>query len=146
MEQTDKGATALIADATSAVAAIDAAPVRVPPQRNRGGVWVRLGGEQYLIPPLSLNQPRVLEPRIQQMQAAANASGSMPSLQSMDHATHILHAALSRNYDGISVETLGDLIDIGNVFAVLNAIMAASGLERGKVGPSTGEAPASTGT
>lgn len=108
------------------------------------GVVVRMGGRDYLVPPLSVGQVRRLESTIAELGEVNPASAGQVSQGALD----VIRAAMSRNYPGITVEDLDELVDLGNMLDTIQAIMGVSGLEK-----TSGEAfagskqtgPASTG-
>lgn len=100
------------------------------------GVMVAMGGQQWTIPPLTLGQLRRLMPKVQQL---AEIGSQMGDTQ-IGVLVEIVSAALQRNYPDMSVETVENLLDLGNAGAVLNAVLTGSGLRSWERSP--GEAPA----
>jgi len=99
------------------------------------GVRLNLGGREYVVPPLNFAALRRLEHDIQTVQGLSG----IPTGEAIDAVVRIAHAAISRNYPDITVEDMAELIDMGNITHVLNAVMGVSGLREGK-------APAAAGT
>lgn len=116
----------------------------VPPERSRGGEWVRIGDERYRIPPLALRAIQELKGDVEALQGIRG----MPTGEQMNAALRIIHSAITRNYPSLAFETLAEMLDLGNVTDVLAAVMSISGyvVERGKGAAPPGEAMASTGT
>jgi translation elongation factor EF-4 len=94
------------------------------------GVPQKMGGKIWIIPALSFKQLKQLRERI----AKLNVEGDDISDESIEAASLIVHAALSRNYPQLTVEEVEDLIDMRNLKAVIEATMGIAGLVR------TGEA------
>ncbi len=90
------------------------------------GIPLKLGGEEYVVPPLSLGQVKRLLPNIEKMQAGTD------TLDKFSSVVAIAHAALSRNYPELKYEDVEELVDMGNFKTVLDAVMGASGLARGE--------------
>jgi hypothetical protein len=89
------------------------------------GVQIRMGGREFLVPPLNLKTIRRLEPKL------ANLSTVNPSDPSnLDDVVEIVHAALSRNYPDLGRDEIEDLLDMGNLNEVIVAIMGISGLKK----------------
>ena len=100
------------------------------------GVMVEMGGQQWTVPPLTLGQLRRLMPKVQQLTEIGSEMGETQIAVLVE----IVAAALQRNYPDVSVETVENLLDLGNAGAVLNAVLTGSGL-RSRERP-LGEAPA----
>ena len=94
------------------------------------GVMVAMGGQQWTIPPLTLGQLRRLMPKVQQL---AEIGSQMGDTQ-IGVLVEIVAAALQRNYPDMSVETVENLLDLGNAGAVLNAVLTGSGLRSRRSG------------
>ena len=90
------------------------------------GITLKLGGEEYIVPPLSLGQVKRLFPVIEKMQSAGDTLDKFSSLVA------IAHAALSRNYPELKFEEVEELVDMGNFKKVMDAVMGASGFLRGE--------------
>jgi hypothetical protein len=89
------------------------------------GITIKLAGEEYVVPPLSLGQVKRLLPNIEKMQQGTD------TLDKFSSVVAIAHAALNRNYPDLKYEDVEELIDMGNFKAVLDAVMGASGFQRG---------------
>lgn len=88
------------------------------------GIAVRLGGESYVIPPLSLGALEQLQGRVAAFQ------GDIRDKEQVATVIDAAHAALKRNYPEITREEIADLIDVGNMAEVFEAVMDVSGLKR----------------
>jgi hypothetical protein len=87
------------------------------------GIETVLGGQTYVIPPLSLGQVRRFQSQLQDW------AGKLED-QSIDLAIAVIHAAISRNYPELTLEAVADLVDIGNMAELMQAVMDVSGLLR----------------
>jgi hypothetical protein len=89
------------------------------------GVEVAMGGENWLIPPLTLGQLRRLMPKVRQL---SEIDASMGESQ-IAVLVEIVATALQRNYPDATFELVENLLDLGNAGAVLNAVLTGSGLK-----------------
>lgn len=106
------------------------------PERNYGGVWVAIGDEKFLVPPLSFKRLRQLKPALDALQAS---SGTPATDEQIDRMIEINFVAVSRNYPSLDRDDFAEKLDLSNVKQVTEAVMQASGLRR----VPTGEPPAS---
>lgn len=88
------------------------------------GVRVNLGGKEYVIPPLTLSALEQLEDRLETFQ------GNLRDKDQRETMLAVLHACLSRNYAGITIDYLRDVVDVGNAMDAFGACMDVSGLRR----------------
>ncbi|MBF0098357.1 MAG: hypothetical protein HQM04_12465 [Magnetococcales bacterium] len=88
------------------------------------GVTVHFAGSDWVVPALSLGQLKRLMPHFQNLQ------GGQFSIEQIDSALQVIHAALSRNYPQLQLEDVEDLVDLATVPILMEAIMRASGLVR----------------
>lgn len=109
----------------------DAAP-------QHDGVVVRMGGRDYVVPPLTLAQLRKHEEDLRKVRDITPFS----PLAEVEPAIRVIHAAMTRNYPDLTQEALEEVLDLGNVMPAFLAVCAMSGLERAKEGAAEGEAPA----
>ena len=84
-----------------------------------------MGGENWLIPPLTLGQLRRLMPKVRQL---TEIDASMGESQ-IGVLVEIVAAAIQRNYPEMTQETVENLLDLGNAGTVLNAVLTGSGLK-----------------
>ena len=98
-----------------------------------------MGGQDWLIPPLTLGQLRRLMPKVRQL-TEIGASMGEPQIGVL---VEIVAAALQRNYPELTMDRVEDLLDLGNAGAVLNAVLTGSGLK--SRGQPLGEAVAVVG-
>jgi hypothetical protein len=120
----------------------DKPPVRVPPEKNRGGEWVTLGDEQYRIPPLAF---RAVQELAEEVDGLRNM-GTRPTAAQMATVSKIVHEAMKRNYPSMPITQVDDMLDIGNYQRVLGAVLQIGGFKREAGGEGAGEIQASTGT
>ena len=97
------------------------------------GVTVAMGGQDWIVPPLTLGQLRRLMPKVRQLTEIGVSMGEAQITVLVD----IVTAALQRNYPEITPAKVENLLDLGNASAVLNAVLTGSGLKPSS--PSVGE-------
>lgn len=90
------------------------------------GKTIRMGGNEYVVPPLTFKQLRALTPKLDII--ASIPDGKMPDDEQMQAMIDVVHSALSRNYPDVTAEAVEDMIDLGNVQPIIAAIMGVSGL------------------
>ena len=100
------------------------------------GVAVAMGGQDWIVPPLTLGQLRRLMPKVRQLTEIGASMGEAQINVLID----IVTAALQRNYPETTPDRVENLLDLGNASAVLNAVLTGSGLKPG--GAAMGEASA----
>jgi hypothetical protein len=100
------------------------------------GVTVTMGGQDWVVPPLTLGQLRRLMPKVRQLTEIGASMGEAQISVLVD----IVTAALQRNYPEMTAEEVENLLDLGNASAVLNGVLTGSGLKSG--GTPVGEARA----
>lgn len=96
------------------------------PAPRFAGQDVNLGGTVYTVPPLALGALRRLLPKIQ---ALSLGEDLMPDLSQVVDLLEICLAALQRNYPDMTLEELGDIVDLGNFKQLVAVVMGQSGLE-----------------
>ena len=101
------------------------------------GVAISIGGREWTIPPLTLGQLRRLMPKVREL---SNLNTQLGETQ-IGVLVEIVFAALQRNYPNITIETVEDLLDLGNAAPILHAVLTGSGLSPRALQP--GEAMAS---
>lgn len=104
------------------------------------GVAVAMGGQDWIVPPLTLGQLRRLMPNIRQL-TEIGASMGEPQIEVL---VEIVNAALQRNYPDMTPDKVENLLDLGNAGAVLNAVLTGSGLKLGGTGMGEACAPERT--
>jgi hypothetical protein len=87
------------------------------------GIEVDLGGTVYVVPPLSLASLESLQSRL------ANYKGGIEPEQ-IATVLDAAYLAIKRNYPAITREALADVIDVGNMMEVMQAVADAGGLKR----------------
>ena len=104
------------------------------------GLVVAMGGEDWIVPPLTLGQLRRLMPKVRQLTEIGASMGEAQIAVLIE----IVAAALQRNYPEMTPEKVENLLDLGNASVVLNAVLTGSGLKPD--GAAMGEAPAPEST
>jgi hypothetical protein len=89
------------------------------------GVTIAMGGQDWLVPPLTLGQLRRLMPKVRQL---TEIGASMGETQ-IGVLVEIVAAALQRNYPEVTPDMVENLLDLGNASTVLNAVLTGSGLK-----------------
>ncbi len=110
---------------------------RVEPEKNRGGVWVKFGDEEYKVPALGFGALRDLQDNVGKLVGVQNGR---PSEEQMNAVIDIVHAALKRNYPSLNRQDVDDMLDIENFQPILEAVLKVSLSAR----PQSGEAQASS--
>ena len=90
------------------------------------GVVVRIGNKELVVPPLNFKILRKIQPKLQQLTTV----GQVPDDEQIDSILEVVHLAVSRNYPEMTREELEELVDLGNLPAIIGAIMGVSGLEK----------------
>lgn len=98
------------------------------------GIPVELGGQEYIVPPLPLGF-------VEDNQDELSAFTGDLSPASIKIIIDAACASLRRNYPELTREEVANLIDVGNMMEVFEAIMDVSGLKRLQLeGDQAGEA------
>jgi hypothetical protein len=126
-------------------------PPMAPTGRGAGaallpGVEIAMGGQTWIVPPLTLGQLRRLLPQVQRLSDFGATMGEAE----IDVIVDLVTAALQRNYPEMTPTAVANLVDLGNARAVVTAILTGSGLgsavgEDEPPGPARGQ-PATTAT
>ena len=88
------------------------------------GIELVLGGETWVVPPLSLGALEQLQPKLKAF------TGDVMDGAQLGVVLDVTHAALRRNYPDITRETVGEMIDVGTFMSVFEAVMDVSGVRR----------------
>lgn len=87
------------------------------------GIAIDFSGRVLVVPPLNLKSLQQLQERLEKFQGSI----SPESVETVIEATH---AALLRNYPELSKDEVSEMIDLGNMMEVMEAVMDVSGLKR----------------
>jgi poly-gamma-glutamate capsule biosynthesis protein CapA/YwtB (metallophosphatase superfamily) len=90
------------------------------------GVEVTIAGKKYIMPPLTLKQVRVHDEDLKKLNSATVATDG----DSLNAATRVIQAAMSRNYPDITTDQLEDMIDLGNIHELAQAILGVNQLKK----------------
>lgn len=85
------------------------------------GVEFDFGGTVKVIPALSLGDVIRLGPKLKAIQGGALDLAEMAPV-----VVELVHAALTRNYPDMTPEDVGNLVDLQNTKAVIDALMGVS--------------------
>ena len=86
------------------------------------GIDINLSGVDYVVPPLNLASLQILQDKLATFTGGAD-------VKSVGVVADCAHAALKRNYPEITREELLEVIDLGNMLELMNAIMGISGMQ-----------------
>jgi len=90
------------------------------------GQKLKLGETEYVVPPLNLKAMRRLLPAISKLKPVG-----LPSDEDISTIVEVVRSALVRNYPDITLETVEEGIDMGNLAAALGVVLGQSGLAQG---------------
>lgn len=102
------------------------------------GIKINMGGTEYVVPPLNFRQ---LEEHSEKLVQLSRMKVGETIYTDMTKIVPVVQAALSRNYPDITEEEVRNMLDMGNYRAVVDAVLAVSGLDRGKELLPGGESP-----
>ena len=88
------------------------------------GVKVRMGGVDYIVPPLTLRSLRKLEPGLIKLQGLK--VGAVPGVEELAIVVEVTYESLRRNYPEITHERIEEMLDVRNMATVLSAVMGVS--------------------
>lgn len=97
------------------------------------GTTIEAGGLRLVVPRLSIRQMQILKEQIKRLHAARKDLDVEAQIKDI---LDVVHAAVGRNHDDITRDHLGDVIDLGNVAAFLQAVLKGPDAV-----PAPGEAP-----
>ena len=87
------------------------------------GITVAMGGQEFVVPPLALDQLQKFLPRVKEVAGLpANGLGE----EQIAILIEVITAALKRNYPELTTAAVANLLDLGNAGTVLMAVLAAS--------------------
>jgi len=87
------------------------------------GTVVNMGGVRMLLPSLNFRQMKALKANLDGL-----AAGTQDQDQFMTLAAPVIFASITRNYSGVSLDDMEDLLDLNNVADAVKAVMGQSGL------------------
>jgi hypothetical protein len=89
------------------------------------GITIAMGGEDWIVPPLTMGQLRRLLPQVQRLTDIGAAMGD----EQIGILIDLVAAALQRNYPDTTPERVAEMVDLGNAREVVAAILTGSGLK-----------------
>jgi hypothetical protein len=97
------------------------------------GVKINLGGDEYIVPPLNFRQ---LEKHSKLLDELPEVLATGEVKRQWQIILTLALAALSRNYPELTLEKLKDIIDLGNLGPLTEAVMGQAGFkESGELMP-----------
>jgi len=103
---------------------------RIQPARNKGGTWVAMGTEEYLIPPLAFGSIKHVQKQMPKLQGMTG----MPNEEQMTVVAEVVLLALKRNYPDMTLEQVLDGLDLGNFGRVFEAVLGSAGYKKAQSG------------
>jgi secreted Zn-dependent insulinase-like peptidase len=97
------------------------------------GVKVSMGGRDYTLPPLTLGSLKRIGNKIN----ALSNIDSVPNEEQTEAIASIVLASVNRNYPEITQDELLEMIDLGNLKEIFEAVLGVSGIKKSE---SSGEA------
>jgi hypothetical protein len=91
------------------------------------GISIDIGGEQRIVPPLSLHSLEQLLPRLNAFK------GDASNVEDISIVVDSTHEALLRNYPEITRDEIARGIGLENFLEIMEAVMDVSGLKRQKL-------------
>ncbi|OQW33936.1 MAG: hypothetical protein A4E20_11955 [Nitrospira sp. SG-bin2] len=98
------------------------------------GKEIELGGKIYVVPPLSLGKVEYFQDQL------INFTGGIDP-QSVKLVAEVTHAALLRNYPDMTLEEVKDVLDLGNMVEVFQAVLQVAGFVPVVTAPGEAQAP-----
>lgn len=105
----------------------------MPLQTKYDGVSIRMNGEDWVVPALSVRQFRAHQEIL-----TASVDAQQPFTDWQDARLPAILDAMRRNYPDLTEEALRDMLDLRTIVPVWRAVQGLSGVHEG----SSGEAPA----
>lgn len=90
------------------------------------GISLELNGTTYVVPPVALGTLEAMQDRIEAF------TGGLDK-KSVTTVIDCLYASLKRNYPDLTRDDAAELVDVGNMGDVMQAVMDVSGLRRKKI-------------
>lgn len=89
------------------------------------GIPVLLDGREYVIPPITLGALMQVQDKLERI-----SSSNLMAPENVDTIVTVAHASIRRNYPEVTREQLLEMIDVGNLKEVFDAVIDVSGLKR----------------
>jgi hypothetical protein len=83
------------------------------------GKKITIGGTEYVIPPLSFRQLKTMSTEIKSL--------AVKGPDNTEIMLRVIQAALSRNYPEMTLEQIEEIVDLGNILEITQAVMGGSG-------------------
>lgn len=112
------------------------------------GVKIELGGQEFEIPALTIDQLETFETDIAEVSKIALTDAENFAKGRLAAMSRVIHGAMSRNYPELALAEVRRLLDLSNIGRAWAAVMGVSGLlareAPGPVGEAQAGAPAGT--
>lgn len=92
------------------------------------GVKVSMGGREFTLPPLTLGSLKRIGNKI----STLTNIDSIPNEEQTDAICQIVLASVNRNYPEITQDELLEMIDLGNLKDIFEAVLGVSGIGKDK--------------
>lgn len=92
------------------------------------GRTFNIGGQEWVVPALSLATLRRFS-KEDILGKLGSIEGNVFGEAQVDAAVQVIHAALVRNYPGVTPEQVAEMVDLGNFREMVRAIFGQSGVE-----------------
>ena len=89
------------------------------------GIEIQMKGRNFTVPSLNLKSVRKLQPQLNKLSTVGTTNE-----ERLDIMLEAIVMALRRNYslEELSIEEIEDMLDLGNMNRVFDAVMAVSGM------------------
>lgn len=110
------------------------------------GVQIEIGGREFTLPALNIEQLETYEEDIKKVSEAAVKGVEAFAKERFAAMARVIHAALTRNYPELAIEEVRNLLDLRSVGPAFQAVMGVSGLDQKEAPSPVGEAKAEAPT
>jgi hypothetical protein len=95
-------------------------------EEKKEGVMFKVGGEEFLLTPLTLRQMKSIIPLIREIQN----SGDVDPLGLIDKVTALFHAVLSINTPDLTLDRVQELVTFPDALRLMGTIVEVSGFRK----------------
>ena len=95
------------------------------------GESIKIGGREFTVPPLNLKGVKKVEPMLKRLvEMSANVASTIITPEQSDLMRDIVLVALNRNYPEMTADELDDILDLGNLTNIMEAVTGQSGFKK----------------